>query len=40
MRRGCIAIGKTECDGCHRPIEYGEHYLLINEEDDEKLIAA
>lgn len=36
MRRGCIAIGKTECDGCHRPIEYGEHYLLINEEDNEK----
>jgi hypothetical protein len=36
MRRGCIAIGKVECDGCHRPIKYGERYLLINGEGDEK----
>ena len=36
MRRGCIATGKVECDGCHRPIKYGERYLLINGEEDEK----
>ncbi len=36
MRRGCIAIGKVECYGCHRPIKYGERYLLINGEEDEK----
>lgn len=36
MRRGCIAIEKVECDGCHRLIKYGERYLLINEEGDEK----
>ena len=36
MRRGCIAIGKVECYGCHRPIKYGERYLLINGEGDEK----
>jgi hypothetical protein len=36
MRRGCIAIGKVECDGCHRPIKYGERYLLINGEGNER----
>ena len=38
MRRGCIATGKVECDGCHRPIKYGERYLSINgeAEGDEK----
>jgi hypothetical protein len=36
MRRGCIAIGKVECDGCHRPLKYGERYLLIDGEGDEK----
>jgi hypothetical protein len=36
MHRGCIAIGKVECDGCHRPIKYGERYLSINGERDEK----
>jgi len=36
MHRGCIAIGKVECDGCHRPIKFGERYLLINGEGDEK----
>lgn len=36
MRRGCIAIGKVECDGCHRPMKYGERYLLINGEGDER----
>ena len=36
MRRGCIAIGKVECDGCHRPLKYGERYLLIDEEEDKK----
>jgi hypothetical protein len=36
MRRGCIATGKMECDGCHRPIKYGERYLIIDGDDDEK----
>jgi hypothetical protein len=36
MRRGCIAIGKVECDGCHRPVKYGERYLLTNGEGNEK----
>jgi hypothetical protein len=36
MRRGCIAIGKMECDSCHRPIKYGERYLMIDGEGDER----
>jgi hypothetical protein len=36
MRRGCIAIGKVECASCHRTIKYGERYLLINGEGDER----
>jgi hypothetical protein len=36
MRRGCIAVGKVECGRCHRPIKYGERYLLINGEEDER----
>jgi len=36
MRRGCIATGKVECGGCHRPIKYGERYLIIDGEEDEK----
>lgn len=36
MRRGCIAVGKIECDVCHRPLKYGERYLLINGEGDER----
>ncbi|HXZ94453.1 MAG TPA: hypothetical protein VEG28_00880 [Dehalococcoidia bacterium] len=36
MRRGCIAIGKVECDGCHRPIKCEERYLLMDGEGDEK----
>lgn len=36
MRRGCIAVGKVECDDCHRPIKHGERYLVINGEKDRK----
>ncbi len=36
MRRGCIVIGKMECDSCHRPINYGERYLVIDGEGDER----
>jgi hypothetical protein len=35
MRRGCIATGNVECDGCHRTIKYGERYLIIEGESDE-----
>ncbi len=34
MRRGCIVVGKVECDGCHRTFKYGERYLLIEEKGD------
>lgn len=36
MRRGCIAVGKVECDDCHRPIKYGERYLMMDGEGDER----
>lgn len=36
MRRGCIAIGKVECDSCHHPIKHGERYLLVDGEGDER----
>jgi len=36
MRRGCIATGKVECDDCHRIIKYGERYLILDGEEDEK----
>ena len=36
MRRGCIAIGKVECDGCNRPIKYGERYLLTDGKGNEE----
>jgi hypothetical protein len=36
MRRGCIAIEGVECDSCHRAIKYGERYLLINGEENER----
>ena len=36
MRRGCIAIGKVQCDGCHRFLEYGERYLTIDDEEGKK----
>jgi hypothetical protein len=32
VRRGCIAVGNIECDGCHHNLHYGEHYLVIDEE--------
>ena len=32
MRRGCIAIGEIQCDGCHRIIKHPERYLAIDEE--------
>ncbi len=33
MRRGCISLGKVQCDGCHRIIPQSERYLAIDEED-------
>jgi len=36
MRRGCIAIGKMDCDSCHRAISHGERYLIIDGEGDER----
>ena len=31
MRKGCISLGKVQCDGCRRTIPYAGRYLLINE---------
>ncbi len=31
MIRGCIVIGELECDGCHRTMEHGEQYLVLEE---------
>ena len=36
VRRGCIAVGKVECDGCGRLFKHGEHYLMIDGEEGEK----
>jgi len=35
MRRGCISLEETQCDGCHRLIPYSERYLAIEEEGTE-----
>ena len=36
MRRGCIAIGETECNICKCSIEHGDRYLLIEDEENEE----
>jgi hypothetical protein len=36
MRRGCIAIGETECSICNGSIEHGDRYLLIEDEENEE----
>ena len=28
MHRGCISLGQTQCDDCHRVILYLERYLI------------
>ena len=33
MRRGCIAVSEVQCDNCHRLLEHGERYLIIDGED-------
>ena len=33
MRRGCISLGDTKCDSCHRLILHCERYLAIAEDD-------
>jgi hypothetical protein len=37
MRRGCIAIGETECSECKRSIEHGDRYLLIQDDENEEV---
>ncbi len=32
MRQGCISMGETQCDSCHRIILYSERYLIVDEE--------
>ncbi|MFC1940895.1 hypothetical protein ACFLWL_00560 [Chloroflexota bacterium] len=32
MRQGCISLGETQCDECHRVIQYAERYLAIEGE--------
>ena len=36
MRRGCIAICKTECSECDHIMSYGERYLVIDTDDGSK----
>ena len=33
MRRGCITVGEVQCDGCHKFLEFGERYLVIDDEE-------
>lgn len=33
MGCGCVAIGELICTQCHQPIEHGERYLLIADDD-------
>jgi nitrate reductase beta subunit len=33
MHCGCIALGEVQCDGCHKALEYGERYLLIDSKE-------
>ena len=37
MRRGCIAISELKCDGCKQVIEYGNRYLVL-ENDTGKIL--
>jgi len=36
MRRGCIAVGKVQCDGCGRLLEYGDRYLVMDNDEETK----
>lgn len=33
MRRGCVSLGETRCNGCQRIIPYPERYLAVGEKD-------
>ncbi|MFC1987747.1 hypothetical protein ACFLVH_04310 [Chloroflexota bacterium] len=33
MRRGCVSLGETYCDECHRIIPQSERYLAIDEKE-------
>ncbi|MFC2068488.1 hypothetical protein ACFLTP_05730 [Chloroflexota bacterium] len=35
MRRSCIAITDTRCDGCGRIIKHPEPYLIMEDEEGE-----
>jgi len=37
MHRGCMSLGQTECDECHRTIPYLERYLVIEETEDKRI---
>jgi RNase P subunit RPR2 len=36
MNRGCIAVGETKCKNCHRLIEAGQRYLVMEEKEGKK----
>lgn len=33
MRRGCIAVGEVRCEDCQRLLEYGERYLVVDDDE-------
>jgi RNase P subunit RPR2 len=35
LHRVCIAVGEVQCDACHRFLNYGERYLIIEDESGE-----
>ena len=37
MRRGCMSLGETQCDECHRIIPYPDRYLIIEEAGNNEL---
>ena len=32
MLRGCISLGRVQCDICHRTVPYAERYLVVDQE--------
>lgn len=33
MRRGCITVGEVRCESCQRVLEYGERYVVLDDDE-------